>query len=135
MQASPLEKFQVERVAHFVYDFAKHGGAVGAITLTDDVIPDDALITRGAVHVKTACTSDGSATVALSVNSANDVMGTTAGAVANLSLAANIVVVPVPQTAATWIKTTAKKNLTFTIAVAALKTGKVEIFLAYFMGM
>ena len=131
MQNSALEKFQVERVAHFEYDFAKYGGAIGNITLTDDVIPDDALITRGAIHVKTAVVG-ASATIDLFVNSAGDVYDE--AAITNFSLAANLVVVPVPQTASTWIKTTAKKNLTMTIGTAALTAGKFEVCLAYFMG-
>lgn len=132
MQNSALEKFQVERVAHFQYDFAKYGGTAGDIVLTDDVIPDDALITRGALQVKTALVGSG-ASVALKVNTAEDVLAATA--ITSMDgIGDLLVVVPVPQTASTWIKTAAKKNLTMTISAAALTAGKFEVFLAYFMG-
>lgn len=133
MQNSPLDKSMVKRTAHFLYDFSIHGGAIGDITLENDVIPDDALVVSGAVHVKTALTSDGSATIAMYLLTAADVLAATA--VASYSLAANIVVKQVPQTASTWLKMTAKKNLKLTVAVAALTAGKAEIFLDYYMGI
>ena len=130
MQASPLEKWQVERTARFSYDFARDGGAVGDITLDDDVLPDDALITRGMIHVKTALVG-ATATVALTVNTSEDILAATA--ITSFTLAAILDVVPV-RTAATAIKTTTKKNLTMTIATAALTAGKFEVFLSYYMG-
>lgn len=133
MQPSALEKYMVERVARFVYDFSIHGGAIGDITLDDDIIPDDALVTSGAVCAKAALTSADAATVTLTLMTAADILDT--AAIADMEAGENLAVVPVAQTAATWVKTTASKNLTMTIADFALTAGKFEVFLRYFIGM
>jgi hypothetical protein len=118
-----------KQVAYFEYDFARDGGAVGDITLRGDSLPNDAIITSGMIHVKTACTSGGSATVALKVESANDIRAATA--VASLSANAVLDVVPVG-TAATAVRTTANgRQVVATIAVAALTAGKIVVSLEY----
>ena len=117
------------RTAKFEYDFAKEGGAVGAITCRGHKLPAGAIVRGGCVDVITAVTSAGSATVALHLVGAADVL--TATAKADLSLAALIVVVPVFQTAATWIRTVATTELVATVAVAALTAGKIQITLDY----
>lgn len=120
----------VKRVAYFEYDFARDGGAVGDINLRGDAIPDDAIVVNGKVHVNTAVTSGGSATVALKMLTAADIMGATA--VASLSANAILDVVPVG-TAATAIRnTTAGVQLKATVAVAALTAGKFTVALEYY---
>lgn len=118
-----------KQVAYFEYDFSRDGGAVGDITLRGDALPDDAVITSGMIHVKTACTSGGSATVALKVESANDVRAATA--VASLSANALLDTVPVGS-AATAVRTTAAgRHVVATVAVAALTAGKFIVALEY----
>lgn len=54
--------------AEYVYDFAKHGGAVGFIALKGagaNALPSNAVITSAHYTVLTAFTSSGSATVAI----------------------------------------------------------------------
>jgi len=120
----------VKRVAYFEYDFAKDGGAIGDIELRGDALPEGAIVVDGLVHVKTACTSGGSATVALKLLSAADVMAATA--VASLSLNAIIATKPVGTAASAILNTTAGIGLTATVAVAALTAGKIVVALEYF---
>ena len=118
-----------KRVAYFEYDFAMDGGAVGDITLRGDRLPNDAVITSGMIHVNTAVTSGGSATVALKVLSAGDVLAATAKT--SLTLNALLDTVPVG-TAATAVRTTsAGLGVTMTVAVAALTAGKITVALEY----
>lgn len=128
MQRRGLEP--VKRVAYFEYDFARDGGAVGDIAMRGDAIPADAIIVDGKVHVNTAVTSGGSATVALKLLTAADIMAATAKA----SLAQNAILDVVPvRTAATAIRnTTEGVKLTATVAVAALTAGKITVALEYY---
>lgn len=128
MIASPLDGSLQSTV--FEYDFAKHGGAVGDIALAAQ-IPSGAIVTRGMVHVVTAVTSGGSATVALKLVGTADVLAATAKA--SLTAGALLDTVPVG-TAATAIKTTANTGLTVTVAVAALTAGKIRVHLEYYLG-
>ena len=128
MQRQGLEP--TKRVAYFEYDFSRDGGAVGDITLRGDKLPNDAVVNIGAIHVNTALTSGGSATIALKILSANDVKGATA--VATWSANAILDTVPVG-TAATSIRTTSSGlGVTMTVAVAALTAGKFTLALEYF---
>jgi len=124
---SGLEKQM--KVAKFVYDFANDGGAVGAVVVGANKIPDNAQVVRGMVHVDTAVLSDGSATVALGLETATDILAATAKA--SLTLAAKLDTVPVG-TAATAVKTTAARGLTVTVGTAALTAGKITVFLEYY---
>lgn len=128
MQETALEKARNFGVAMFEFDFALHGGAVGTITVANDVIPDDAVIQDGFVEVKDAITSGGSATVALHINSSEDIMAATAKG--SLTAGALLDVVP-DGTATNMIKTAAKQNLSFVIAVADITAGKVWVCLRY----
>jgi hypothetical protein len=118
-----------EAVRHLVvatYDFAKHGGAVGTVTLDDAVLPDNAIITQVWIDVITAPTSGGAATIALTAQSAADLKAATAIA----SYTGVVAGVPVG-TAATAIKLTAERIVTATIATAALTAGKLKVFVEY----
>lgn len=119
-----------KQVAYFEYDFSRDGGAVGDIALRGDAIPEGAIITDGKVHVNTALTSGGAATIALKFLTAADTLAATA--VASWSLNAILDVVPV-RTAATAIRnTTAGQKLSATVAVAALTAGKFTVALEYY---
>lgn len=130
MQTSGVENNV--RVSYFQYDFAKHGGATGAITVTGDGIPSGAIITDGMIHVNTAVTSAGSATVAIEALTTADLLAATAKA----SLTLNALVSAIPKsTAATWIRATSAINsLDFTVAVAALTAGKITVALTWCLG-
>jgi len=112
----------------FEYDFAVHTGAQGAYIVGAGTLPKGAIILDGIIHVVTACTSTGSATVAVSVVGANDLL--TATAVASLTLNALFDVVPVCS-AATAIRLTAAAGVTFTIATEDLTAGKIVCGLRY----
>jgi hypothetical protein len=109
------------------YDFAEHGGVVGAIPL-DLTLPAGAIIYNGFANVVTDPTSGGSATVAISIQGANDLL--TATAIASVTGALDLV----PDgTAAETIVLTTDKTLTVTVAVAALTAGKIDVYLQYFL--
>ena len=128
MQETALEKARNFGVAMFEYDFALHGGAVGTITVANDVIPDDAVIQDGFCEVKTAIVSGGSATIALHINSSEDIMA----AAAKTSFSAEALLDIVPDgAAANMIKTAAKQNLSVVIAVADVTAGKFWVCLRY----
>jgi len=112
------------------YDFATDGGAVGTVTLRGDRLPSGAVVNVSAIQIKTQFTSDGSATLALELVGTADVLAATA--VASLT-AGNMVGKPVPQTASTWITTTAATQLVATIATAAMTAGKMTVMLEYFI--
>ena len=116
-------------VAYFEYDFSKHGGAVGAITVSGDVIPEGAIITSGIHHITEAVTSGGSATVAVKALSSEDLLAATAKA----SLTLNALIDTVPDgAAANMIRVTSNITaLTYTVAVAALTAGKIVTALEY----
>ena len=118
-----------KRVAYFEYDFARDGGAVGTIAMRGDALPDDAVVTNGKIQVQTALTSSGSATAAIQLLSAGDVLAATAKA----SFTANAILDIVPvSTAATCIRTTSAGLVpSIVIAVAALTAGKITLALEY----
>ena len=108
----------------FTYDFAKHGGAISAITVGPALIPPQTIIIQCTIRVVTACLGT-NGTMQLMLVGTDDVI--TATNVSALTLDALIVGVPVAQTAATWILTTAATSLTFTIATTAFTAGKVNV--------
>jgi len=121
-------------VAKAYYDFSVDGGAIGAITpVQSDTIPANAIVYFGLMNPTTALTSGGSATISV---------GTTAGssgtslkaltAVASYSIDAIMALVPVG-TAATAFKMSAAGQINITVAVAALTTGVLEIFVFYIL--
>ena len=121
----------LKHTAYFEYDFATHAGAVEAITVKGNPIPSGAVITNGVVHVKTAVTSAGAATVAIQALASEDILAATGKA--SLTLNALLDVVP-DGTAANMIRTTANvESLTFTVGTAALTAGKVCVAIEYFM--
>jgi hypothetical protein len=129
MQNTGLEP--AKQTAYFEYDFNADGGAVGAIAVSGNPIPSGSIITSGVVHVKTAVTSDGSATVAIQALSSEDILAATAKA--SLTLNALLDVVP-DGAAANMIRTTSNvTSLTFTVGTAALTAGKICVALEYYV--
>jgi hypothetical protein len=103
---------------------AAHGLAV--------YIPNKAVVTRAWYEVNTTFTSaTDAATIALKVNSANDLKSAVAISNGANAWDASIVDgIPV-DTAATRIKITAERELTATVAVEALTAGKLTLFVEY----
>src|SRR3712207_2991074 len=104
------------------YDFAADGGAVSTITLRGastysigNEIPIGAIIESGFLEVDTALTSGGAATVAVTAESAGDLVAAAAVSGAPWSTTGRKSIIPVA-TGATSVKTTAARAITITIA-------------------
>ena len=112
----PLEVVEVE------YDFAKDGGATGALDLIK--MKQAMVLVDCYAKVDAAATSDGSATLIWGVKGGDTdaCLGTTAGAVANLTLGAVIK----GDSAGKQIKLAADSVLEMTIGTAALTAGKIR---------
>jgi len=125
------------RVARATYDFAEHGGAIGAINL-GVTIPDNAIVCGGFVDVVTTCTtaSADAGTMAIHVQSANDIVSAVAVSDgANPWDAGLKAIVPKANTPeSTAIKLTADRAITATIATQAFTAGKFTVFLYYLVG-
>ena len=115
----------------FEYDFQRDGGEAGEHILEGNPIGMERLITHGWIEVKSDLTSDGAATVALSVQTADDVLaatavsGMTAGTIMDTKLdgkAANAFVVANPDGQASKIvMTIAGGNITGGRFIVALE--------------
>lgn len=110
------------KTAKATYDFAKHGGATGTITLPL-AIPTGSVVARVFVKPITAATSGGSATIALALGG---VAVKAATAFDNASYTASNIIY------STGAATSTAAALTFVIAAAALTAGKYDIVVEYF---
>jgi len=125
MQTSGLENNL--RVSYYQYDFAKHGGATGAITVYGDGIPANAVICGGFARVNTAVVGTTS-TLAIQAASSEDILAATAEA--SLTLNALLAVVPDFATVGDMIiLASAINSLTFTVGTNDLTAGKVTVAL------
>ena len=124
------------RVARFSYDLATAGNRTVAAHGTGVSLPAYAIIVGGFVDVNTAITGDTNATLALSVEGANDIISAAAVSGAPWSTVGRKAIVPKANTPeSTSVKTTAAREITFTVATAALLTGKVTGYLYYVEGV
>jgi hypothetical protein len=109
------------------YDFAEDGGATGSIEL--GTFANKSLVLDAWVHVETACTSGGSATVEIGINDAdpNAFMDTTSGAVASLvdDLVHNEAAGQIGLVAA------ANDTVRLTIGAETLTAGKINVIVSY----
>lgn len=121
-----------------VYDFSVLGGAVGNILLVDDqgnpaTLPQGAIVTNVSLHIVTAVTSGGAATLSLGSNIAAavaDLLGATAKATLVPTFLAGIPV----GTVATWIGPVTAVNgsqLQVAVGTAALTAGKIYFMVEY----
>ncbi len=115
--------------ACYQYDFDVDGGEIGAHVVKGDVIPKDSIIVGGRIFVNTAVTSAGSATMSMEVLTAADIKALTPKA--TYALNAILPTVPVGVAANDILVTADIDSATFTVAVAALTAGKVELWLKY----
>lgn len=117
------------RLAVGLYNFATDGGAVGDITLRGDAIPSGAIITDVLIHVDTALTSGGAATVALKAESAADLNAADVISGAPWSTTGakrgDLTATTAP------VKTTAARSIVATVGTAALTAGKFSVYVSY----
>ena len=115
-----------ERTATARYKFSEDGGAIGAHELASDPLPIGAILTAARVDVITPPTSLGAATIALSLEGADDLQATALVSGAPWSIAGVKVLAGVDS-----VKTTAARKITATIADAALTAGEFVVYLDY----
>lgn len=116
-------------IARARYDFAVEGGAVGPINLSTAQLPLGSIIFGGMVEVITPVVGSG-ASLALSVEGANDLIAAAAVSGAPWSTAGRKSVVPA-FTGATTLKTTAARNIVATVSAAGLTAGVFDVYLFY----
>ena len=92
-------------------------------------IPDNAIVIGGSIDVIEAVTSDGSATVAINLVAANDLL--TATAKASLGIKAQK---PLAAVIAQPIKLEEEKAVTVTVGTAALTAGKINGYIIWMEG-
>ncbi|MCW2767924.1 MAG: hypothetical protein JWO11_3883 [Nocardioides sp.] len=121
------------------YDFAVDGGAVGAIVLRSapsdsngNDIPNGSIIEGGYIEVDTLVTSASGNTGTIAVNSegAGDLLAAVVTSGAPWSTVGRKSIIPA-FTGATTVKTSARRNLVVTVAVAALTAGKFRVVVFY----
>lgn len=117
------------------YDFAVDGGAIGAITLrsndgTGNFIPAGAVIQGGYLEVDTLFTTGTAATMAISVEGANDIISATVVSGAPYSTTGRKSIVPA-FTGATTVKTTVARAIVATIATGTVTAGKGRVVLFF----
>lgn len=119
------------------YDFAVDGGAIGAITLRSassdsngNSIPSGSVIEGGYLEVDTGFTTGSAATMAISVEGANDIISATVVSGAPYSTTGRKSITPA-FTGATTVKTTAARSIVATIAVGTVTAGKGRVVLFY----
>ena len=117
------------KLAVGLYSFATDGGAVGDITLRGDTIPSGAIITDVLIHVDTALTSGGAATVALKAEGAADLNA--ADAISGAPWSTTGAKRGDFDADAAPIKTTAARSIVATVGTAALTAGKFSVYVTY----
>lgn len=125
-------------IARFTFDTAaKDSGKTSNKTVaahgTGVILPANAVVVGGGVEVNTAFTSaGGTATIAISVVSANDIITAAAVSGAPYSSTGLKAITPKNNTPeSTGIKLSAAKEITCTVAVQALTAGKLTGWLEY----
>lgn len=123
-----------------VWDFSVQGGAVGTIPL-DVLLPANAVVTGGYIHVIEAVTTSASGTLSFGLNTTVDLLAATAAG----SLTANAILPLIPSTTAALdgnaqaagvanvrpVRLTAERELKAAVATGALTGGKVAIYLEW----
>lgn len=107
------------------YSFAVDGGAVGVIALSGATgIPSGAIVTRSWIEVTTAPTSAGAATISVGVEGAADIQA--AAAISGAPWSTTGV-----KTGSATFKTTAARDVSITIGIAALTAGVFRVYVEY----
>lgn len=124
-------------LAYARYNFAVDGGgAPGLITpAVNTTIPANAIITGCVINSTTALVGPTQLSIGLSAGGGGAAALLALTNTASFSLDAKIAGVPVPQTAATWIKMSAAGQITVTTTVAPASAGVIEIFVDYVLAL
>jgi len=133
MPASSIVNLDALKCVSARYDFAVHGGAIGAIPLRV-ALPTGAIVIHAIIRVRTVPTSGGSATIALGIEGAADLVAATA--IGSAPWSTTGVKLGIPDFATVgdqFIVTTNAKELTATVATAALTAGVFDVFVFYVM--
>jgi hypothetical protein len=114
------------------YSFAVDGGATSTITLrsNDGPIPNGAVVVGGVLSVTSGFTTGTSATGALQVNAANDLVSATIVSGAPFSTTGNKDIVP-DATGSTAITLTAERNPALVIGTGTVTAGVFSLVLYY----
>lgn len=124
------------RVARFEFDLGIADNCVVGAHDSPFTIPANAIIVGGFAEVNTAITGEADATLAISVQAANDIVNVAAVAGAPWSTIGRKAIIPkanTPETTSVKIGVSAKP-ITCTVGTAAMLTGKVSIYLYYLEG-
>jgi len=127
----------VLRVARFDFDCATAANRPIGAHGTGVILPANAIVVGGFVDVNTKFDSDASdaGTIAISVQAANDIISAAAVSGAPYSTIGRKAIVPKANTPeSTSVKTSAAKEITCTVAVEPLLTGKLTGYLYYVEG-
>lgn len=128
------------RVARFTFDTADTDSAGAANTAigahgSGVTIPANAIVVGGFFEVNTAFTTSASGTLAIHVQSANDIQTATIVSSAPFSSTGRKAIVPKANTPeSTSIKLTADREITCTVATGALTAGKLTGYLYFVEG-
>lgn len=124
-------------LAYARYNFAVDGGgAPGLITpAVNTTIPINAILTGCVINSTTALVGPTQLSIGLSAGGGGAAALLALTNTASFSLDAKIAGVPVPQTAATWIKMSAAGQITVTTTVAPASAGVIEIFVDYVLAL
>jgi hypothetical protein len=116
-----------------LYDFAKHGGAIGRVALPNGRMPKGAVITNSYMRVTTVPTSGGAATIAIECEAIDDIQAAALISGAPWSTTGlKDTTAPEPGTESTYIlTTTATRKITVVIAAAALTAGRFYVIVEY----
>lgn len=116
----------------YEYDFAIDGGAVGSIPLrpigSSKSLPNNFVVLNTVLEILTVLNSGGSATAALQINAAGDVVTATAFGSAPWSTTGRKA--GAITAAASSVKTTAVRAPTLVVATAALTGGRFRLFVS-----
>lgn len=124
------------RVARFTYDLGVAANRTVGAHGTGVKIPANAIIMGGTLEVITAVTGETNATLAVHTQAANDIQAAAAVSGAPWSTQGRKAITPKINTPeSTGIKTTAEREITFTVGTAALLTGKVVGYLVFVEGL
>lgn len=126
------------RVARFEFDAGIAANRTIAAHGTGVKIPANGIVVGGFVDVNTAFTSDATnaGTIAIKVEGANDIISAAAVSGAPYSTVGRKAITPKANTPeSTSVKASTEKEITCTVAIEALLTGKLTGYLYYVEGL
>lgn len=123
------------RTAIFTFDAGVAANKTVAAHAASWKIPIDALVIGGVLEVIKAFTGEENATLAVSIQSANDIVAAAAVSGAPWSTLGRKAILVKANTPESGIKLSADRAITFTVGTAALTAGKAILYLDYYEGL